>query len=256
MKQTRFFLLIMIAFISFSAGSLHSQGIIESQFNKGNELYLDNEFIQAIEVYTSILNSGYESGELYYNLGNAHFKAGNLGKTILYYEKAKKFLPNDRDLKDNLALANLRVADQINVPRLAIWEIVDNILDYFTLQAYYRISLALFLLLLAAAAVYYFLPKGNLKRTMFFTSVPAFSLFMIVLSVFIWKLWFEVNFKEGVIIVDEVEVVSAPEENAKGLFSLHEGVKVRVTQELHTFIKIELPDGKTGWVENTSTHKI
>ena len=51
--------------------------------------------------------SGLESGELHYNLGNAWFRLGELGPAILHYERARRSMPRDDDLAANLALAAL-----------------------------------------------------------------------------------------------------------------------------------------------------
>ena len=38
------------------------------------------------------------SGRLFYNLGNAYFKAGELGRTVLNYNRAQKLMPYDKDV--------------------------------------------------------------------------------------------------------------------------------------------------------------
>ncbi len=54
-----------------------------------------------------------DSGSVYYNLGNACFKQKKLGEAIYYWEKAQQKLPADRDLRENLELANLMIVDRI-----------------------------------------------------------------------------------------------------------------------------------------------
>ena len=74
-------------------------------FNRANELYKNGQFAQSIEVYNQILASGYESGDLYYNLGNAEFRNGSLGNAILNYERALRLSPNDDDIRNSLEFA-------------------------------------------------------------------------------------------------------------------------------------------------------
>ena len=87
----------------------------ENIFAEANKLYQENDYEKASEKYQLLLNSGAESAALYYNLGNAQFQLGQLGPAILYYEKAKRIDPTDKDVSYNLKLANSRVVDKIEV---------------------------------------------------------------------------------------------------------------------------------------------
>lgn len=244
--RTAVFLLPLMMTLAVIPG--WSQDFLESEFEKANQLYLDNDFTGAIEHYNSILQTGYSSGELHYNLGNAYFKSGKLGLSILHYEKAKKLLPRDEDLRKNLEMVRLRVADRIEVPRLALWEHVDRVRDYLTMKSLATLALLFYLLTLIAAAIYYFLPKGTLKKVTFLSAVLLLMVFILFGSVFGWRLWIEKNVKEAVILADKVEVVSAPDSGAQGLFSLHAGVKVQIIGEFEQWDQISLPDGKKGWL--------
>ena len=53
-------------------------------FELGNQLYQEDDFAGAIEAYEAVLEVGWESPDLYYNLGNSYFKFGDLGRSILH----------------------------------------------------------------------------------------------------------------------------------------------------------------------------
>ena len=72
-----------------------------SKFVAAGMAYKDGRYDAAISLYTEILQGGRVSGPLYYNFGNSYFKKGQLGKAALNYERAKKFIPRDSDLKFN-----------------------------------------------------------------------------------------------------------------------------------------------------------
>ena len=256
-RKMRQLLLTFIVFVLiFQAPQLFGNDFLQSDFDRANQLYLDNDFQGAIEHYTKILNAGYSSGELHYNLGNACFKNGRLGSAILHYEKAKRYLPHDQDLLDNLEMVNLRVADRIEVPRLAFWSHLDSVRDYLTLNSLATLSLLFYLITLALTAVYYFLPKGGWKKITFLSAVFLFAVFLLFGSVFSWRIWIDRNVREGIILADKVEIFSAPDAGSQGLFSLHEGVKVRITQEFDQWKQISLPDGKKGWMPEQAIAEI
>ncbi|HSA31118.1 MAG TPA: tetratricopeptide repeat protein, partial [Candidatus Omnitrophota bacterium] len=74
-------------------------------FAKANTEYQQGRYEEAGGLYEQILESGQESGALYYNLGNSYFKKGQIGKAILNYERALDFFPRDADLQANYAFA-------------------------------------------------------------------------------------------------------------------------------------------------------
>ena len=65
---------------------------LDSIFDSSNDLYTNGNYQMAVEGYQSILNSGFESAELYYNLGNAFYKLNNIPESNFFYEKAKSIL--------------------------------------------------------------------------------------------------------------------------------------------------------------------
>ena len=86
-----------------------------SLWNSANQAYIDGDFAAAIKSYSAIENRGYYSARLYYNLGNAYFKNGELGKAILYYNRALVVSPSMDDAKYNLEIAEVQTKDNISV---------------------------------------------------------------------------------------------------------------------------------------------
>jgi tetratricopeptide (TPR) repeat protein len=221
----------------------------EALFQEANRLYREADFQGAIEAYNKIIKMGFDSGYLHFNLGNAYFKSGKLGYAILHFEKARKLLSYDQDLNHNLTLASQRVADKIEIPRLLVWRYFDLMIKYFNLNKLALFSALFFLLFSGIFTAYYFVPRGLVKKISFYLSVLLFLTFLLFLLIFVIRVWQEQNRIEGVILAEKVEVLSAPDEGAQGLFSLHEGVKVKVKQKLLPWAEISLPDGKKGWVK-------
>ena len=74
-----------------------------------------DEYRQAAHLLESLLTDGFQSGVVYYNLGNAYYRAGEFGRAILHYRKAKLYRPRDPYLESNLqqalAMAHGRLAE-------------------------------------------------------------------------------------------------------------------------------------------------
>ena len=67
----------------------------ESTLKEAEEAYAKEDYTQAIELYESVLKSYGESAMVYYNLGNAYYKAGKVAPAILNYERALLLNPGD-----------------------------------------------------------------------------------------------------------------------------------------------------------------
>ncbi|MDH3423313.1 MAG: tetratricopeptide repeat protein, partial [Gemmatimonadota bacterium] len=80
---------------------------------RGNEAYQDEDYAGAIEAYQAVLDAGFRSAGLEYNLGNAYFKSGRLGRAILHWERALEASPGDPDIQANLELARSLTVDAV-----------------------------------------------------------------------------------------------------------------------------------------------
>ena len=87
-------------------------------FTKANTAYTNDSITKAITLYDSILASGRESSELYYNLGNCYYKNKDWTNAIWHYEKSLQLTKHEKTDK-NLALAHLKIVDRIEpLPQL------------------------------------------------------------------------------------------------------------------------------------------
>ena len=111
MDMKRIFTLILLV---FSLVNLYADEKGEL-WTKANDAYSMGQYETALNDYIEIEKNGYQSYKLYYNMGNAWYKTGNMGKAILYYEKALKLNPAGEDALNNLQIAKLQTLDKIDV---------------------------------------------------------------------------------------------------------------------------------------------
>ena len=108
--------IISIFLILFSLG-LGSSEIVDDLFDDGNNSMVSERYEDAIQTYESILALGYQSGELFYNLGNAYYRNDNLGQAIWAYSKAQYILPRNINIKHNLEVSMAQKIDRIDMPK-------------------------------------------------------------------------------------------------------------------------------------------
>jgi len=91
---------------------------VRSAFETGNRRYAEGDYAGALRQYDTVLESKWASGALYYNVGGAHFRRGNLGQAVRYYEKARRLLPAESQrLQHNLGVVRSQIEAPPPVPR-------------------------------------------------------------------------------------------------------------------------------------------
>lgn len=216
---------------------------------RANNNYLQAQYQQAIDDYLKIEAMGFSSSQLYYNIGNTYFKLNNIPRSILYYERALKLDPSDQDILNNLSLAREYTLDRIE-------EIPDFIVKTWFRNLNYSLSsdgwsyIALFLAALTALLLlnFRFNPNSGIRKISFFAALVSL---MLSLSSFGFALTQRQNFarKDTALVMKPVTTIkSSPDNSGNTLFILHEGTKVKILESLGGWVRIELSDGRQGWL--------
>ena len=230
---------------------------VDKKFKGANDFYKKNKYNEAIAEYNEILDKGYESSDLYYNLGNAYFKAGKIADAILFYERAKRLAPHDEDIEFNLKIANLKIVDKFNeVPKLFFIEWYENIYGMFSSDSW-AVLIIIFSFLTFTLLLGYFLIWNILARKLFFFGA-VFSLFFTVACVIfaMEQSSIEGTRDSAIIFSPSVYIKSSPDKTSTDLFILHEGAKVKILDEVGGWKKIRIADGNVGWLPNKTIEVI
>lgn len=220
-------------------------------FYKGNTLYEEGKYDEAVQEYMRLLDRGLESGNLYYNIGNCYFKKGQLGKAILNYERAMRLIPRDSDLKSNYAFAVSRI--QFDVASKPSWfERVMGFFDFLPLDEITLTESCTYLLLVLFLILSLFI--GGLRR--YTLSVTFCLLTVMILLAFPLYSRTALLDTEAVVIAGNPEARYEPLEKASTHFLLYEGMKVTVLQSQEGWTKIRRADGKIGWIKSGDIEKI
>lgn len=219
---------------------------------QANTLYSKGDFVKAAEAYEEVISAGYESPELYYNLGNAYFKLNNIGKTILNYERAKKLAPQDEDIAFNLKLAGQRTIDKIEaLPVLFLNEWWDNLKSAHSEKTWSMRSIGCFVIFLFFLGIFMTSKRSINKQFGFWLGIVFFIFSGISFSVAKSRYHDIIIHNDGVILSSSVEVKNAPADNGKKLFILHEGAKITAPETKGDWVRIELSKEKVGWVKRS-----
>lgn len=252
MKKTALlFFLLILAGVRLSADSP------AQRYEAANKLYKEKKFEEASSAYESLLKTGVVSPEIYFNLGNAYYKSGQVSKAILNYERAKVLSPSDDDIQFNLRLAYSGTVDKIEpIPLLFYQRWWQSFLHLLSPSGWGLLSIILIWLTLALAIYYLFAPTPNAKRNSF---LGALTFFLVSLFGFFISYAAEnaLNSKNGAIVIESTAYIkSSPEEKSTNLFLLHEGTKVEVLKEAEGWKQIKIANGNVGWVQDGQVEMI
>ncbi len=222
----------------------------ESLFEQANRLYSEKEFKEAAQAYESILKNGYESANLYFNLGNSYFKLGELPSAILNYERARKLNPNDPDIEFNLNLSYSQTIDQLEqVPELFLRKWYRGAMEKLSSNSWGWISLSSFILFLSFLLIYLLANRSSVKKIGFILSVVLLISWISSGSLSLSAYKNQEHRLSAIIFSPSAMVKGSPDKKGTDLFLLHEGTKVQVSDSLDNWYQIELSDGNEGWLE-------
>ncbi len=229
----------------------------DSLFEKGNQLYIDQKYNEAIAVYEELLATGVESDGLYFNLGNAYYKAGKMTPAILNYERAKLLAPNNADIQFNLDLANQHVVDAIEaLPQVFFVRWWNHLVQSKATDSWANYSLACFIAFLLLLGLYLFSSNNLLRRLGFWIGILFLS-GAIITYLFAGKQKKRMVGHDFAIVTQPVVTVkSSPSEGGTNLFMIHEGLKVQILDQLGNWYEIRLADGNQGWLPAETMEKI
>ncbi len=229
----------------------------DSLVRTGNDLYAKGQYYHAINVYEQIVDSGYESAELYFNLGNAYYKVNIISLAILNYERAKKMNPWDKDIKHNLAIANAHIVDKIDViPELFLKNWITNIVNITSSDNWAIISITSFILFLVLFLIYLYSARIGIKKLAFWLGILIFLISVTSLYSSLKRKQFLTLKNTAIIISPTVTAKSSPAEWGVDLFVIHEGTRVIIVDSINVWNEIKISDGKRGWISKSDLVKI
>jgi len=230
----------------------------QNSFEKGNTLYKNGEYQQAIDVYESIIKEDkQQSAELYFNLGNSYYKLNKVAPSIYNYEKALVLKPNDPETLNNLKFAKKLTIDEIKeVPKVGFAKLIQNFTGIFNYNTWAKISVAIAFVFLLCFIGYYFSQLTLSKRIYFIGMfILLVALFLSVAAGMSEKNHFD-NDRPAIVFAEISEVRSEPQKAGSPIFLLHEGAKVYVKETLLNWKKIELTDGTEGWIDSSTIKEV
>jgi tetratricopeptide (TPR) repeat protein len=211
-----------------------------SAFDAANKLYEEGKFGDAAAAYERLLQSGGVSEALYFNWGNAQFKAGHIGRAIAAYRQAEDLAPRDPDLRANLKFAR----EQVQGPtQRAGWR--ERLLGTLSLNEGSLLAavLWLWLLLLAARQL-----KPALRQPLRNLTLTAALLTLLLGATLGLNLRARLSEQLAIVIANDVAVRNGPFEESPTAFTARDGAELRVLDRKDEWLQVSADARRVGWV--------
>jgi tetratricopeptide (TPR) repeat protein len=218
-------------------------------FEAANQLYEKGDFAAAAQAYAALTGQGPVSPAVWFNLGNAQFKAGHLGDAIAAYRRAEILAPRDPDIRANLQFARDKVmGDSLRRSRAEAWLTTLSLNEWATLTA------------VAWWTLFGLLTAARLRPTLaaalrLWTFLVAGAVFVIMVCL---GLAWQANRPgtHAVVTVAEATVRNGPLDESKPAFSLRDGAEVQLLDAKDEWLRVGVSPSKTGWVKKSEISPI
>ena len=212
--------------------------------------YGEQKYSLAISIYEKCLSLSLEpSAELYYNLGCAYYKDGQLSSAILSLERAYRLDPSDADTRHNLAFLADHTTEKVEQPRSQMLSrMMDGVTHWFSLPVWMSLALGSFVIFILLVFLFVYGRSETKRRIGFYGGLVALVL-CLVLNLFVSRSYrFITDRTEAILTAPVITLQSSPDASSQDIAVVHEGHKVRVLDRVGGYAEIRLADGTVGWV--------
>ncbi len=238
--------------LTATMSAARAAGSPDQRMADGAARYEAGDIAGAAGVWESLAREGLADSRLWYNLGNAYYQQGDMGRAVLSYRRAQRLAPRDPELRDNLALARARRADGDQVTASGgaatkAWRWLRACVSpgEFAVSGLVLLWLAA---LLAIAGILRLLAWPRLRWPLI-----ALSVLLPLVSIAAWTAeWQDWSGREAVLLAPAVAVTSGPGADFLTLFEVHAGAELRVEEERGDWLRVSLGEALEGWIPRGS----
>jgi tetratricopeptide (TPR) repeat protein len=226
----------------FCLGSNLDAASPEAEFERANLLYDQAKFREAADAYMQLVREGEASMAVYFNLGNALFKSGQLGRAIAAYRLVEANRPRDPDVRANLRFALAQVqGPSFEDPYLLQW------IRRLSLNEWTALTTLGFWAAMILLALGQWRPRLRTGASRYAMVASLFTLFCgACLAISAYQAF---SVPRAIVIAPEASVLRGPIEESETVFTVHDGAELRVLDVRNEWGQVTAGQGRSGWIK-------
>ncbi len=239
--------------------AMSTEQLADSAYNKEN-------YAEAIHLYQESLVKNGRSSDVYYNLGNAYYRSGNLAQAVLAYERALRVDPSNKDARINLDFVNSKLEDKPEDNNSFLTRAHHGVVTFMSANAWAWMAFIVFAMLCGAMAMYILSSNVMIRKAGFFSGIILLALviyFVIVASDASSRIN---NHDEAVVTAPSTLLNSVPRQpkQTEKVVPLHEGTKVEIIDSVSTpddpvsprWYNVRINGSNSAWLRGTDVERI
>ncbi len=224
----------------------------------GNRLAAAGNYAEAIQVYEGLVAQEVQDSALFYNLGNAYYYQGDLGRAILNYERAAQLAPRDADIRANLAQARAQAGDPFLASPAGPLGILTGLTQrWLNINEAAVLALALWFAAGAALLAYRFARPSRAKDGLRYAALLAILLMAVFGLSLGARVYAEQAMPEGIVIAPTIALSSEPGSQYATGYNLNGGTAVNILETRGDWARLAAPDNSVeGWIPLKSVETV
>lgn len=258
MKHIAIALYLSIFSLTASAVNLATQA--DSAYNR--EAYGD-----AIRLYNESIAADGASSTVFYNLANAYYRDNQLGKAIIYYERALALDPSNSEARTNLDFVRTRIEDAPEDDTSFLYNLHKDISAIMSPDGWAWTALIFFVLMLSTVALYIFSSQVGRRKAGFFGGIIILFVFLYVVAIAWQTAGTYHRHDRAVVIVPTTNLTTAPRSSRgekEKVVPIHEGTVVTILDSLSTpddpnvgkWYDVKINNSSRAWLNASDVERI
>jgi len=209
-----------------------------AEFERANKLYEQGKYAEATAAYENLLSAGAQGASVWFNLGNATYKSGQIGRAIVAYRMAERQEPRDAALRANLQFVRTKVYSDERT-RLPGW------------MSFSRLATLNEWTLLTASLLWSFfgvLIGGELRRRRYSKAAATCFALCVLSAVALGCAFRDQSTSQAVVFAKEATARFGPLDESQAAFQLRDGAELMVRAMKGEWVEVQDAEKRAGWI--------
>ena len=208
-----------------------------------NQLYATGHYAEAIQLYEGQVVRGVQDSALFFNLGNAYFQQGDLGRAVLNLERAAQLNPRDADIQINLGLVREQTTELFAAEPVGPLAVLADATGWMTANETAVIILGFWFLLGFLILARRQANSGKARKALQIGALVVLVLLLISGASLASRSFLEKTQPAGVVVSPTVAVSNGPGVEYATEFTLNGGTEVNFTATQGEWVRLAVPEG-------------